>query len=429
MTVARRFQVDSAVTPYYHCISRCVRRAFLCGEGKEDGKKCNGDLGAIQTFTFGKANHQPFLISGFVQPNSNLALSRYRCGRTTGPSVDLQKFGDSVDSCQDRLEFVFVHRRVAEMARTNRRDVLADGEIQVVHCINRCVRRAYLCGHDPLTGANYEHRRELIRHRMEYLAGIMGIEVLGYSVMSNHFHCILRSRHDVVETWSDEDVARKWWLLCPARKVKDGSPAEPTKFELNSIRNDKAGLKEKRVRLSSVSWFRQFLSERVAKEANKQDQCSGRFWEGRFKSQILLDDAAILACLQYVDLNPVRAKIATSPESSDFTSAQDRIVDAFGECAVGRVQCSGEGEEAPSSGLSATFSPDAGEKGQAEEAPSSGVTATFSSGAGEKGQGESARDNGAQQGPRAGWLVPIELREECSVGSWQCSVFSESQGR
>ena len=36
--------------------------------------------------------------------------------------------------------------------------------------------------------------------------------------MSNHFHCILRSRYDVVETWSDEDVARKWWLLCPSRK-------------------------------------------------------------------------------------------------------------------------------------------------------------------------------------------------------------------
>ncbi len=183
------------------------------------------------------------------------------------------------------------------MARANRRDVLAAGEIQVVYCINRCVRRAYLCGQDPLTGTDYEHRRELIRSRLEFLAGIMGIEVLGYAVMSNHFHCVLRSRHDVVATWSDDDVARKWWMLCPVRKTKDGSPAEPTEFELNSIRNDKSGLKEKRVRLSSISWFMRFLSERIAKEANKQDQCSGRFWEGRFKSQVLLDDAAILACL------------------------------------------------------------------------------------------------------------------------------------
>ena len=213
------------------------------------------------------------------------------------------------------------------MARTNRRDVLAEGEIQVVHCVNRCVRRAFLCGLDPLTGTDYEHRRELIRQRLEFLAGVMGIEVLGYAVMSNHFHCILRSRHDVVATWSDDEVALKWWMLCPARKNKGGSPAEPTEFELNAIRNDTKGLKEKRVRLSSISWFMRFLSERVAKEANKQDSCTGRFWEGRFKAQVLLDDAALLACLQYVDLNPVRANIASSAESSDFTSAQDRIVD------------------------------------------------------------------------------------------------------
>ena len=213
------------------------------------------------------------------------------------------------------------------MARMNRRDVLADGEIQVVHCINRCVRRAFLCGLDPVTGTDYEHRRELIRERMEFLAAVMGIEVLGFAVMSNHFHCILRSRHDVVATWSDDDVARKWWMLCPARKNKDGSPAEPTEFEVNSIRNDSTGLKDKRTRLSSISWFMRFLSERVAKEANKQDECTGRFWEGRFKAQVLLDEAAILACMQYVDLNPIRAGIATKPETSDFTSAQERLAD------------------------------------------------------------------------------------------------------
>ena len=128
-----------------------------------------------------------------------------------------------------------------------------------MHCINRCVRRAFLCGQDPLTGTDYEHRRELIRQRMEFLAGMMGVEVLGYALLSNHFHCVLRSRHDVVAAWTDDEIAAKWWMLCPARKHKDGSPAEPTEFELNSIRNDASGLREKRRRLSSISWFMRLM--------------------------------------------------------------------------------------------------------------------------------------------------------------------------
>lgn len=227
---------------------------------------------------------------------------------------------------------IFDFRGDCAIARANRPDVLAEGEFQFEHCINQCVRRAFLCGKDELTGKNYDHRRELIRGRLEFLAGVMGIEVLGYAIMSNHFHTILRGRHDLVAAWSDDQVALKWWMLCPVRKNKDGSPAEPTEFEINQIRNDKKGLKEKRQRLSSISWFMRFLSERIAKEANKQDKCSGRFWEGRFKAQVLLDAAAILACMQYVELNPLRGGIAKTPEDSNFTSAQDRLKDLKTAC-------------------------------------------------------------------------------------------------
>ena len=84
------------------------------------------------------------------------------------------------------------------MARTNPRDVLADGEFQVVHGINYCVRRAYLCGLHLLTGTDYEHRRELIRQRLQFLANVMGIIVLGYAVMSNPLHCVPCIGHHVV---------------------------------------------------------------------------------------------------------------------------------------------------------------------------------------------------------------------------------------
>ncbi len=108
------------------------------------------------------------------------------------------------------------------MARVARADVFDPLEISVFHCINRCVRRCFLCGRDPLTGQDYEHRKAWIEGRLRRAAGCFGIDVLGFAVMANHFHVILRNRPDVIAAWSDEEVARRWWRLCPGRKTADG---------------------------------------------------------------------------------------------------------------------------------------------------------------------------------------------------------------
>jgi REP element-mobilizing transposase RayT len=213
------------------------------------------------------------------------------------------------------------------MPRVNRREIVADGEIQVFHVINRCVRRTHLCGRDRRSRKDYSHRKDWLRERLEFLAGVFGVEVLGFAVMSNHLHVVTRTRPDVVKAWSDDEVARRWWSLFPKRTNRDKSAAEPTKEELDKIQNNAAGVKEKRRRLSNLSWFMKCLCEPIAKRANKEEKVTGHFWESRFKAQPLLDEMAIAACMAYVDLNPIRAGIAESPETSLFTSVGERIKD------------------------------------------------------------------------------------------------------
>ena len=211
------------------------------------------------------------------------------------------------------------------MPRIRRRFLIDPTEVAVYHCINRCVRRSFLCGKDPLSGKDYEHRRQWIQDRMQFLAGQFGVDVLGFSIMSNHIHIVIRNRPDIVQGWSDIQVARRWWNIFPKRRDDEGHAKEPTDFELQMITFNAVQLAEIRQRLSSVSWFMRCLAEPIARKANYEDICRGCFWEGRYKCVPILDESALAACLAYVDLNPIRAQIAETPETSRFTSVYERI--------------------------------------------------------------------------------------------------------
>lgn len=211
------------------------------------------------------------------------------------------------------------------MARHGRGEQFSPEEIATVHVMNRVVRRCYLMGFDPVSGKNYDHRKQWIEDQLDRLAGYFGIDLLNYAILSNHFHLMLRSRPDVVKTWTDRQVADRWLRLCPISRAKDDSPRAPTEVELNSICSDKQQLKEIRLRLSDISWWMRLLCQRIAQWANREDAQRGKFWQSRYKAVRLLDEAAILAGAAYIDLNPVRAAIAETLESSGFTSVQRRI--------------------------------------------------------------------------------------------------------
>jgi hypothetical protein len=219
------------------------------------------------------------------------------------------------------------------MARMARAEVFDPSEIAIVHVMARTVRRCFLLGADPVSQKNYDHRKEWIEAKLQQLAALMGIDLLTFALMSNHFHLILRSRPDVVATWSDEEVARRWMLLCPLRKVPrtdNGSgalvAAEPNAAEIDSIRNNPAQLAKIRTRLSDISWWMRLLCQHVAQRANREEgEGLGKFWQSRFKAVRVLDEATVLACSAYVDLNPIRAAMAECLESSQYNSAKRRI--------------------------------------------------------------------------------------------------------
>lgn len=192
------------------------------------------------------------------------------------------------------------------------------------HCVSRCVRRAFLCGQDPLTGQDFSHRRGWIEDRLLELAKIFALDVCAYAVMNNHVHVVLHINQRETTQWSLWETLGRWHQLFKGTLFSQRFLRGETLREMEQRRLEEQA-ETWRERLQDISWFMRCLNEDIARRANLEDNCTGRFWEGRFKSQALLDDQALAACLAYVDLNPIRAGITDTPETSDFTSVRTRV--------------------------------------------------------------------------------------------------------
>ena len=181
-----------------------------------------------------------------------------------------------------------------------------------------------MCGSDPLTGFNFEHRRQWIVDRIKQVCSVFAVDLCAYAIMSNHYHIVVKINPARVADWTDEEVAQRWLQIFSGPLLMQQFLAGTDLTELQQQRIAEL-LTLWRERLADLSWVMRCINEPIARMANSEDHCTGSFWEGRFKSQALLDDRAVLACMAYVDLNPIRAAMATTPEQSDYTSIQERI--------------------------------------------------------------------------------------------------------
>jgi REP element-mobilizing transposase RayT len=211
---------------------------------------------------------------------------------------------------------------------TARAQQISLAETPYYHVMSRCVRRSYLCGTDKLTGQCYEHRRQWIEDRIRLLSTVFAIDICSYAVMSNHYHIVAKVDETISDNWSFDEVIQRWLCIHKGpfliQKYQKGDALGVAEMNvLTQIVDDW------RVRLASLSEFMQQLNQVIARQANIEEHCTGRFWEGRFKSQPLLTEEALLTAMAYGDLNPIRAKMADTPEQSKHTSIKERIKPSF----------------------------------------------------------------------------------------------------
>lgn len=216
-------------------------------------------------------------------------------------------------------------RTVLGMPRA-RKHLVCLSDTPYYHVSSRCVRRAFLCGVDRHTGQSYEHRRNWLEDRLRVLASLFSIELCAYAVMSNHYHLVVKLNPNEASRWSDDEVLNRWTAIFRGpllvQRYRDGEALTPV--EVDTVRSIAAVFRN---RLASLSWFMKCLNEPIARKANAEDGCTGHFWEARFHSQALCSDQALLTAMAYVDLNPIRAQLAETPEQSEYTSIRARLKD------------------------------------------------------------------------------------------------------
>jgi hypothetical protein len=211
------------------------------------------------------------------------------------------------------------------MTSCSRIALIGKGRQGVFHCWTRCAQHACLLGPDPKTGKDCSYRRAWIIIREEQLAALFAIDIEFRAEMRNHLHVVLRTMPRVAKRLGREEVVRRWLTITKLAKCMSDDLPEINPKLVKKLAKDKKKVEQMRRRLSSISWFMGTLCENISRRSNAEAGTSGHFWESRFKCRECLDENAVLLCGIYVDLNPIKAGEAASPEKARYTSIYTRL--------------------------------------------------------------------------------------------------------
>ncbi|MDH3349636.1 MAG: transposase [Desulfobulbaceae bacterium] len=172
--------------------------------------------------------------------------------------------------------------------------MLVKGEPAVYHVMTRTALDGYVLG-----DVEKDHLFKLIQK----LSSIYFTELLGYCIMGNHFHLLVRMNQE--ENYSDEEIIHRFQLY-----YGEGLKIDPTKGQLPALR----------AKWENLSEYIKEIKQQFSRFYNKRHNRRGFFWAERFKSIIVDNGETLINCLAYIDLNPVRAGLVERPEDYRWCS-------------------------------------------------------------------------------------------------------------
>jgi REP element-mobilizing transposase RayT len=170
--------------------------------------------------------------------------------------------------------------------------MIIDDQSTVYHVMSRTALDGF-----PLGNIEKDFMLDLIRR----YAALYLVEILGFCLMGNHFHILVRVIPDY--KFTDEDILKRYVDFYGDERIfADGL------------------VPSLRLKLSNLSEFMREIKVNFARFYNRRHNRRGYFWGDRFKSVIVENGETLINCLAYIDLNPLRAGLVERPEQYRWNS-------------------------------------------------------------------------------------------------------------